>query len=111
MGIQLVLSQVISAICSTGYLGGEHRGRTEQQSTAFLNQIMFSEAFSHEEMQVQSSGPTQSSVTPLYSLYGFYPQAGFSQQGEDLSFHALFAPKNLSFTFFMSLDDGEESKH
>lgn len=80
MGIRLVLLQVISTICSTGYLGGEYRGRTVQQSAAFLNQIMFSEAFSHEEMQVQSSGPAQSNVTPLYSLYGFYPQAGPSQQ-------------------------------
>lgn len=91
MGIQLVLSQAISAICSTGYLGGGCRVGTVWQSRALLNHIMFREAFSHEEIQVQ----TQSSVTPLYSLYAFYPQAGSSQQREYLSLHGLFAPKTF----------------
>lgn len=59
---------------------------------------MFSEAFSREEIQVQTQ-TVQSSVTPLYSLYAIYPQAGPIQQMTISEPLLTVCSKNLSFTF------------
>lgn len=59
---------------------------------------MASEAFSHEEIQVQTE-TVQSNVHPLYSLYAIYPQAGPSQQITVSERLLTACSKNLSFTF------------
>lgn len=59
---------------------------------------MFSKASLHEDMQVQTQ-TVQSSVTPLYSRYAIYLQAGPSQQMTE-SEPPLFALKTFQLHLY-----------
>lgn len=76
MGIQLVLSPAqLSAVLGSREEGTE--GRAVRRSGAYLNQTLFSEAFSREE-----TGPNSNSAIKSYSIifpHALYPQAGPSQ--------------------------------